>query len=167
MTPEADVTPVPASSITAWDHEADVVIAGYGIAGAAAVEAARAGADVRLERTARGAVRPRWRAASSTSAAAPHSKSLWLRRFRRQHGGVPQRRDGPGADANRIADYCAGSLAHSTGWSDCGVPFKAEFWAEPGWEPPGDQGLMFTGGENAFPFNTIAEPAPRGHIPQM
>ena len=30
-----------------WDHEADVVIAGYGIAGAAAaVEAAGAGADV-------------------------------------------------------------------------------------------------------------------------
>jgi 3-oxo-5alpha-steroid 4-dehydrogenase len=26
---------------------------------------------------------------------------------------------------------------------------------------------MFTGGENAYPFNTIAEPAPRGHIPQM
>ncbi len=48
-----DVTPIPASSITSWDHEADVVIAGYGVAGAAAaVEAARAGADVLvLERT--------------------------------------------------------------------------------------------------------------------
>ena len=43
----ADVYPIPAASITAWDHEADVVIAGYGIAGAAAaVEAAGAGADV-------------------------------------------------------------------------------------------------------------------------
>ena len=41
------------------------------------------------------------------------------------------------------------------------------FWGEPGWEPPGDEGLMFTGGENAFPFNTIAKPSPRGHIPQM
>ncbi len=43
----ADVHPVPAASVASWDHEADVVIAGFGIAGAtAAVEAARAGADV-------------------------------------------------------------------------------------------------------------------------
>ena len=50
---DSDVTPVPAASITTWDHEADVVIAGYGIAGAAAaVEATRSGADVLvLERT--------------------------------------------------------------------------------------------------------------------
>jgi len=48
-----DVIPVPASSVSDWDHEADVVIVGYGIAGAAAaVEAARGGADVLvLERT--------------------------------------------------------------------------------------------------------------------
>jgi len=31
----------------------------------------------------------------------------------------------------------------------------------------GDQGLMYSGGENAYPFNTIASPAPRGHVPQM
>ena len=31
----------------------------------------------------------------------------------------------------------------------------------------GDQGLMYSGGENAYPFNTIAAPAPRGHVPQM
>jgi 3-oxo-5alpha-steroid 4-dehydrogenase len=41
-----DVHPVPAASVTSWDHEADVVIAGYGVAGAtAAVEAVRASAD--------------------------------------------------------------------------------------------------------------------------
>jgi 3-oxo-5alpha-steroid 4-dehydrogenase len=53
MTPDTDVHPVAAPSIGAWDHEADVVIAGYGVAGAAAaVEAARSGADVPvLERT--------------------------------------------------------------------------------------------------------------------
>ena len=55
----------------------------------------------------------------------------------------------------------------STGWCGCGVPFKPVFWGEPGWEPPADEGLMFTGGENAYPFNTIATPAPRGHVPQM
>ncbi len=64
---------------------------------------------------------------------------------------------GPGADAEpRSRDYCAGSVAHFDWLVGCGVPFKPEFLGEPGWEPPGDQGLMFTGGENAYPFNTIA-----------
>ncbi|HME78067.1 MAG TPA: FAD-dependent oxidoreductase, partial [Mycobacterium sp.] len=53
MSADFDVTPVLASTVSSWDDEADVVIAGYGIAGAAAaVEAARAGADVLVaERT--------------------------------------------------------------------------------------------------------------------
>ena len=74
---------------------------------------------------------------------------------------------GPGADENRIADYCAGSVEHFDWLVRCGVPFKPVFWGEPGWEPPGDEGLMFTGGENAYPFNAIAKPTPRGHVPQM
>lgn len=170
MTSMTDVHPVPASSISGWDHEADVVIAGYGVAGAAAaVEAARAGADVLVaERT-----------GSWGGAAAMAGGFIYL------GGGTPLQKAcgfedsvdnmaaflnvamGPGADENRIADYCAGSVDHFDWLVDCGVPFKAEFWGEPGWEPPGDQGLMFTSGENAFPFNTIAKPAPRGHVPQM
>lgn len=57
-----DVHPTPIESVTAWDHEADVVIAGYGIAGVAAgVEAARADADVLvLERAGWRAARRRW-----------------------------------------------------------------------------------------------------------
>jgi 3-oxo-5alpha-steroid 4-dehydrogenase len=53
LTVNPDVYPTLANQIANWDHEADVVIAGYGIAGAAAaVEAAAAGADVLvLERT--------------------------------------------------------------------------------------------------------------------
>src|SRR5262249_16110608 len=74
---------------------------------------------------------------------------------------------GPGADENRIADYCAGSVAHFDWLVSCGVQFKAEFFSEPGWEPMDDQGLMYSGGENPYPFNTIASPAPRGHVPQM
>src|SRR4029077_2326068 len=50
---DTDVYPKSADQIQSWDFEADVVIAGYGIAGvAAAVEAATVGADVLvLERT--------------------------------------------------------------------------------------------------------------------
>jgi 3-oxo-5alpha-steroid 4-dehydrogenase len=164
------VHPVPAASIGTWDHEADVVIAGYGVAGAAAaVEATRAGADVLvLERT-----------GSWGGAAAMAGGFIYL------GGGTPLQKAcgfddsvdnmaaflnaamGPGADENRIADYCSGSVDHFNWLVDCGVPFKAEFFSEPGWEPMGDEGLMYSGGENAYPFNTIATPAPRGHVPQM
>ncbi len=170
MNANFDVTPVPAATVGSWDHEADVVIAGYGIAGAAAaVEAARAGADVLvLERT-----------GSWGGAAAMAGGFIYL------GGGTPLQTAcgftdsvdnmaaflnvamGPGADENRIADYCSGSVAHFDWLVGCGVPFKAEFFSEPGWEPMGDQGLMYSGGENSYPFNTIATPAPRGHVPQM
>lgn len=41
------VRPIPESSIKSWDYESDVVVAGYGVAGAsAAIEAARSGAEV-------------------------------------------------------------------------------------------------------------------------
>jgi 3-oxo-5alpha-steroid 4-dehydrogenase len=167
---DTDITPVAAASITTWDHEADVVIAGYGIAGAAAaVEAARCGADVLvLERT-----------GSWGGAAAMAGGFIYL------GGGTALQKAcgftdsvenmaaflnvamGPGADETRIADYCAGSVAHYDWLVECGVPFKAEFFSEPGWEPMGDHGLMYSGGENSYPFNTIASPVPRGHVPQM
>lgn len=167
---DTDVYPRSVEAIESWDFEADVVIAGYGIAGvAAAVEAASAGADVLvLERT-----------GGWGGAAAMAGGFIYL------GGGTPLQKAcgfddsvdnmaaflnvamGPGADANRVGDYCTGSVEHFDWLVRCGVPFKPVFWGEPGWEPPGDEGLMFTGGENAFPFNTIAKPAPRGHIPQM
>ncbi|BBZ44262.1 FAD-dependent oxidoreductase [Mycobacterium parmense] len=168
--PDLDVAPVPAASVTSWDDEADVVIAGYGVAGAAAaVEAARCGAEVLvLERT-----------GSWGGAAAMAGGFIYL------GGGTALQKAcgfddsvdnmaaflnvamGPGADEERIADYCAGSVAHFDWLVGCGVRFKAEFFAEPGWEPMGDEGLMYSGGENSHPFNTIADPAPRGHVPQM
>jgi 3-oxo-5alpha-steroid 4-dehydrogenase len=165
-----DVAPIPATTVTSWDHHADVVIAGYGVAGAAAaVEAGRAGAEVLvLERS-----------GSWGGAAAMAGGFIYL------GGGTPIQKAcgfsdsadnmaaflgaamGPGADQQRIADYCAGSVAHFDWLIGCGVPFKAEFFDQPGWEPMGDQGLMYSGGENSYPFTTIAEPAPRGHVPQM
>ncbi|MDT5259880.1 MAG: 3-oxo-5alpha-steroid 4-dehydrogenase, partial [Mycobacterium sp.] len=164
------VRPVAAASVTSWDDEADVVIAGYGIAGAAAaIEAARCGADVLvLERT-----------GSWGGAAAMAGGFVYLGggTALQKACGVTDSVDnmvaflnaamGPGADEDRVADYCAGSVAHFDWLVDCGVPFKAEFFSEPGWEPMGDQGLMYSGGENSYPFNTIASPAPRGHVPQM
>src|SRR5690606_13805451 len=164
------VRPLPVTEVASWDHAADVVVAGYGIAGVcAAIEAARAGASVLiLERT-----------GGWGGAAALAGGFIYL------GGGTPLQRAlgfddtpenmakflfaalGPGADREKIVDYCDGSVEHCEWLVANGVPFREAFWAEPGWEPPHDEGLMYTGGENAAPFNTIAEPAPRGHVPQM
>ena len=170
MRTSADVHPISADRIANWDYDADVVIAGYGIAGAAAaVEAAGAGADVLvLERTGG------WGGAAAMAGGFIYlGGGTGLQRA----CGVDDSVDnmaaflnaamGPGADEKRIADYCAGSVEHFDWLVRCGVPFKPVFWGEPGWEPPSDEGLMFTGGENAYPFNTVAKPAPRGHVPQM
>ena len=170
MTPDTDVTPVSASSIVDWDYEADVVIAGYGVAGAAAaVEAARGGADVLvLERTGS------WGGAASMAGGfiylgggTPLQKACGFTDSADNMAAFLNVAMGPGADESRIADYCEGSLGHFDWLVECGVPFKAEFFGQPGWEPMGDEGLMYSGGENSYPFNTIATPAPRGHVPQM
>ncbi|VEG40954.1 fumarate reductasesuccinate dehydrogenase flavoprotein subunit [Mycolicibacterium flavescens] len=165
-----DVTPLPAAGVARWDEEADVVIAGFGIAGAAAaVEAARTGADVLvLERTGS------WGGAASMAGGfiylgggTPIQKACGFDDSVANMAAYLNAAMGPGADEKRIADYCDGSLEHFDWLVGCGVVFKPEFFGEPGWEPMGDQGLMFSGGENSYPFNTIAAPAPRGHVPQM
>lgn len=156
--------------MASWDDEADVVIAGYGIAGAAAaVEAARAGADVLvLERTGS------WGGAAAMAGGFVYlgggtavQKACGFEDSAADMAAFLNVALGPGADEKRIADYCEHSVAHFDWLVDCGVVFKPEFFDEPGWEPMGDQGLMYSGGENSSPFNAIATPAPRGHVPQM
>jgi 3-oxo-5alpha-steroid 4-dehydrogenase len=46
-----------------------------------------------------------------------------------------------------------------------GVPFRAEFWPEPGMEPPGTEGLVYSGGEDTAPYADEVAPAARGHVP--
>ena len=74
---------------------------------------------------------------------------------------------GPGADEAKTDVYCSESVDHFDWLVACGVPFKPTFWEEPAWEIPGDDGLMYSGGENAHPFDEIARPAPRAHVPRM
>ncbi|WP_068268808.1 FAD-dependent oxidoreductase [Aldersonia kunmingensis] len=168
--PSTTIRPRSAAEIGNWDYEADVVVAGYGVAGAAAaVEAARAGADVLvLERTGG------WGGAAALAGGflylgggTPIQKACGFEDSAENMHAFLRAAMGPGADENRLADYCTNSVEHFEWLVGCGVPFKPSFYGEPGWEPPGDDGLMYTGGENAYPFTRIATPAPRGHVPQM
>ncbi|MEV0710014.1 FAD-dependent oxidoreductase [Nocardia aurea] len=167
---DTSLRPLPAAEVTDWTHAADVVVAGYGIAGVcAAIEAARAGASVLiLERTGG------WGGAAAMAGGfiylgggTPLQQALGFEDTPENMEKFLLAAIGAGADKEKIADYCRGSVEHYSWLVANGVPFREAFWGEPGWEPPHDEGLMYSGGENAAPFNAIAKPAPRGHVPQM
>jgi 3-oxo-5alpha-steroid 4-dehydrogenase len=72
---------------------------------------------------------------------------------------------GPQANEERISAYCEGSVEHFEWLSALGVEFKPTMWDQPAWTPPTDDGLMWIG-ENSYPFDELARPAPRGHRPR-
>jgi 3-oxo-5alpha-steroid 4-dehydrogenase len=73
---------------------------------------------------------------------------------------------GPGVDDSRLDVYCDGSADHFDWLVSIGVPFRSAFCDEPNRESADDSGLLFSGGEDTFPFDEISEPVPRGHKPQ-
>ncbi len=170
MTVDRPVEAVPFDDVPAWDETADVVVVGYGVAGAsAAVEAATLGAEVLvLERTGG------WGGAASMSGGfiylgggTPLQEALGFEDTPDEMYAFLMAAMGPGADAVKVRDYCEGSVDHYDWLVELGVRFKEEFCDEPGWVPSADQGLMYSGGENAWPLNEIARPVPRGHLPQI
>jgi 3-oxo-5alpha-steroid 4-dehydrogenase len=170
FTPQRGVTPVPAAGVKTYDLEADVVVVGYGCAGAsAALSASTAGSDVLLLE----------RAGGGGGASAMAGGLIYL------GGGTALQKacgfedspeemykflvaaTGPDPDETKIATYCEGSVEHFDWLVECGVPFKESFYDGLLAEPPGDDGLMYSGGEDAYPWNEIARPAPRAHVPAV
>ncbi len=161
------MTPRAAVEVSNYDVETDVLVVGYGAAGAsAAFEAALAGARVLIID----------RAGGPGGASAMSGGEIYL------GGGTPiqlacgyddtpaamaaflKAALGAGADAAKIDEYSAGSVEHFHWLVDRGVPFKPTLWDAPSWVPPTDDGLMWLG-ENSWPFTESATPAPRGHRP--
>lgn len=167
---DAKITQMSATDVGAWDFEADVVVAGYGIAGvSAAIEVARSGAEVLvLERSAG------WGGAASMAGGfiylgggTPLQEALGFHDTPENMKAFMKAALGPGVDEEKINLYCDESVEHYNWLVEAGVVFKESFWGQPGWEPPYDDGLMYSGGENAAPFSASIPPAPRGHVPQM
>jgi 3-oxo-5alpha-steroid 4-dehydrogenase len=164
------IEPIDAARLTDWDDETDVVVVGLGCAGAsAAIEAAEAGADVVVLEA----------AAMGGGTSAMSGGLIYL------GGGTPVQeacgyRDtaddmerfllaacGPDAPADKIHAYAHGSVTHYHWLVDHGVPFEARFHPEPSREPPDDSGLVFSGGEDSWPFTDVAPAVPRGHHPKF
>jgi 3-oxo-5alpha-steroid 4-dehydrogenase len=164
------VCPIDASTITEWADEADVVVVGFGVAGAcAAYEAATAGASTLLLE----------RAGGSGGAAALSDGMVYLGGgTSTQHAaGVKDTPEamrtfltaacGPGVDEAKIESYVAGSIEHHDWLLARGVQFLGAVNPMSAGPSAADgEGLMFTGGENAYPFDGIATPAQRAHVSQ-
>jgi 3-oxo-5alpha-steroid 4-dehydrogenase len=161
-------SPAEASEVERSDHECDVLVVGFGAAGAAAAyEAAAAGADVIVLE----------RASGPGGSAAQSGGEIYLgggTAVQRACGFTDDDADnmfaylrealGPHADEEKLRLYCDGSLEHFEWFRARGVEFTESFYESPGWMAPTKDGLMWLG-ENAWPYNTIARPVPRGHRP--
>lgn len=146
-----------------WDLETDVVVVGFGAAGATtAIEAAESGAQTLIVDT--------WNGGGATAKSAG---IIYL------GGGTKQQRDaGFEDDADKMYDYlchevdefdnpnvrefCDNSLANKLWLEDHGVKFPARFFPAKAVAPTDDgAGLYFSGNEKHFDPQTPA--IPRGH----
>jgi len=155
--------------VAAWDEEADVVVVGYGCAGAcAALEARAAGGDVVVVERSGGAGGTSINSGGFLycGGGTALQKALGYEDSAENMYAYMMAACGPEPDAGLIQAYCEGSVAHFDWILDKGVPYKQSFF--PGAHEPfhSDDGLVFSGSEAAWPFNEIAKPAPRGHAPK-
>jgi 3-oxo-5alpha-steroid 4-dehydrogenase len=162
------IEPVAARDVGTWHDEADVVVVGLGCAGAcASIEAAEAGADVLALEAA-----PMGGGTSSMSGGliylgggTPIQQACGFEDSPENMAAFLRAACGPGTDDAKVDAYCADSVGHYTWLVDHGVPFEARYHPEHDREPPDTSGLVYSGGEDAWPFSEIATPAPRGHHP--
>jgi len=154
-----------ATEVSVWSDTVDVVVVGFGIAGAcAALEAARAGASVILLE----------RAATYGGTSALAGGHFYL------GGGTPVQRAtgvddsaeemyrylmavGLEPEPDKIRAYCDDSVAHFEWLEALGFAFERSLYPEKAVIQPGTEGLMYTGNEKVYPFRDLAVPAPRGH----
>ncbi len=154
--------------ISHWDMETDVAVVGFGGAGGcAAIEAADAGAEVIIFELAGGAG-----GSTALSSAEIYMGGSGGTRVQRASGFEDSTEAmftymmmcaGSLADEAKIRNYCENSAGHFDWLVSLGVPFKDSFHKERAMMCLTDDGLLYTGSENAWPFNDAATPAPRGH----
>jgi len=160
--------PVAPHEVPRFDLEADVVVVGQGAAGgAAAIEAARAGAQVLvLERMSRGG----GAAALSTGVTyfgggTPIQRACGFEDSVAEMQAYVRLAAGAQADPERVRLYCEGSLEHFAWFCGLGVEWNESFCDDKVTHPLGSECLLYSGNEEVWPFCEQARPAPRGHKP--
>jgi len=160
---------ISAASVARWDRDCDVLVVGFGGAGAcAAIEAADAGArTLVLERASGGG--------GTTGLSTGVIYMGGGTRVQRACGFEDSVEDmmayvrmaaGRGCDEERIRLFCAGSLEHFDWLCGLGVEFADAYEPEKTTHPFGEECLHFSGNETVHPFVEHARPVPRGHKPK-
>lgn len=160
--------PIRFSAIDEWHYTTDVAVVGYGGAGScAAIEACDAGKQVSLFEL----------AAGPGGSTALSSAEIYLggdggTRVQTAVGHTDSNQAmidyltacaGPQADIAKIEAYVKGSVEHFNWLVAQGVPFKDSEYQQRAIMALTDDCLLFTGSEQAWPFNSIAKACPRGH----
>jgi len=163
----SDRAPIDRADVASFDANTEVLVVGFGAAGTCAAHAAReAGAEVLVVE----------RAAGPGGAAALAEGIVYL------GGGTAVQSAcgfedsvdnmtryllaacGPEPDVAKVVAYAEASPAHFAWLVARGVEYDARLDEETQMAPVGTEGLVWSGGEDAWPFNEIAVPAPRGHL---
>jgi succinate dehydrogenase/fumarate reductase flavoprotein subunit len=169
MTARNATTVISATAVPRWDRHCDVLVVGFGGAGAcAAIEAAAAGARTLVVERASGG-------GGTTALSTGVCYMGGGTRVQRACGfddtvddmiAYVRMAAGSGCDEERIRIFCEGSLEHFDWLCARGVEFKDAFEPEKTTHPFGEECLHFSGNEAAYPFADKARPVPRGHKPR-
>lgn len=156
---------IPAGEVPAWTAEADVLVVGFGMAGASAALGAREGGASVL-------VVERSSGCTGTTAAASGHFYLGGGTAVQEACGFSDSADAMAAylhatalepDAGKIRLYSEGSVAHFDWLEAQGIPFERSYYPEKSVVQPGTECLIWTGNEKVWPYRDQAKPAPRGH----
>ena len=158
--------PLRVETIEHWHSTTDVLVVGYGGAGAcAAIEASDAGAKVMLIDA----------ASAPGGSTALSSAEIYLGGGTRVQQACGYNDDveamyqyllasnGPQADSDKIRRYCDSAVEHFNWLVAQGVPFKDSELKARAVMATTDDGLLYTGSEKAWPYVDAITPAPRGH----
>ena len=163
--------PIPAEEVETWHGETDVIVIGFGAAGAcAAIEAADAGANVMLFERNSGSG-----GASGLSGGEIYIGGNGGTDAQNAAGFTDTTEDfaaylkmagGPCADTAKCDTYAKAALDHYAWLKEQGVPYRGNYLPGKLIEPTDDSTLIWSGSEAAAPFCDQAKPAPRGHVIQ-
>lgn len=161
----SDYTLLPVASITQWHDTTDVLVIGFGIAGAsAALGAKEKQADVLVLERGSGI-------SGTTTSATGHFYLGGGTRVQEANDITDSKEEmfnylmaiTPEPEEEKIRLYCDNSVDHFNWLCEQGIPFNNGFYKKKHFEQPTDECLIWSGNEKAWPYSEQAKAAPRGH----